>query len=201
MNAQELGQLFQTFSRSAFRLECLPSYDVTEDAERDAFRLWLAGERPQGQERGWPELVATAVASGKSMQRVRLVDTPLTEYQRFQCSWGYPANVAAGEAIYILDHRPDGLLELDFWLFDDSLAVVLEYDDAGRFLRPAVAETLTPYAQARDMALKSSTPFREYRKRGESVGGFLQRRLNDPDVLPEIAGMALRPDSQAHKRG
>jgi hypothetical protein len=77
---------------------------------------------------------------------------------------GYPANVAAGEAIYILDHRPDGLLTVDFWLFDDATAVVLEYDDEGRFLAPVVAETLAPYRQARDMALKSSVPFREYRR-------------------------------------
>jgi hypothetical protein len=161
----DLARLFASFRRSAFRLECLPAYDVTEDAERESFRLWLAGERPQGQERGWPELVATAVAAGKSMRRVRMVETPLTEYQRFQFGWGYPANVAAGEAIYILDHRPEGLLMVDFWLFDDETVVVLEYDDAGHFLRPVVAESLGPFRQARDKALKSCVPFREYERK------------------------------------
>jgi hypothetical protein len=97
------------------------------------------------------------------MQRVRLVSAPMTEYQRFQCSHGYPANVTAGESIYILDSEPSGLLRVDFWLFDDELAVLLEYDDQGRFLRPVVAETIEPYRQARDMALKSAVPFREYR--------------------------------------
>jgi len=99
------------------------------------------------------------------MQRVRLVETPLTEYQRFQCSWGYQENTEAGEEVSILDYSPDGLLVVDFWLFDDSLAVVLEYDDAGRFLRPVAAETVEPYRQARAMALKSAVPFRAYRQR------------------------------------
>ena len=63
----------------------------------------------------------------------------------------------------ILDHEPAGLLKVDFWLFDDATAVVLEYDSQGHFLRPVVAATLTPYRQARDMALRSSVPFREYR--------------------------------------
>jgi hypothetical protein len=193
MNAQELGRLFETFTRSAFRLECLPAYDVTEDAERERFRLWLAGERPAAQERGWPELVATAVAAGKTMQRVRLVETPPTEYQRFELEWGYPANVAAGESIHILDDRPDGLLAVDFWLFDDETVVVLEYDDAGRFVGPVVAETLEPYRQARDMALKSSILFRQYLARmGASLNTFMRERLSDPAVIEQIAGIALR---------
>ena len=163
MTPEELGKLFESFRSSAFRLECLPAYAVTEDAEAEAFRLWQAGQQPKGQDRQWPKLVTSSVAAGKSMQRVRLVSAPMTEYQQFQCSHGYPANVAAGEAIYILDQEPPGLLKADFWLFDDALAVVLEYDSEGRFLRPVVAETIEPYRQARDMALKSSVPFREYR--------------------------------------
>jgi len=92
-----------------------------------------------------------------------MVESPLTDYQRFQCAWGYPANVEAGEDIRILDHRPDGLLAVDFWLFDDEIAVVLEYDEEGRFLVPVVAETLQPYRQARDIALRRAVHFEQYR--------------------------------------
>jgi hypothetical protein len=165
MNAHELGRLFETFKRSAFRLECLPAYDVPQDVEwLKAFRN---GEsRPQGRDdRPWLTTVRRSVARGAQMQRVRLVETPLTEYQRFQFRWGYEENTAAGEEISILDHEPPGLLRVDFWLFDDATAVVLEYDDAGRFLRPVIAETVEPYRHARDQALKSSVPFHEYRLR------------------------------------
>jgi hypothetical protein len=160
MTALDLGKLFQSFRSTAFRLECLPAYAVTEDDEAQAFRQWLKGEQPPEKEREWPKLVASAVAAGKSMQRVRLVPESPSQYLRFQMVWGYPANVAAGEDIRMLDHEPPGLLKADFWLFDNEVAVVLEYDDQGRFLRPVAAETVTPYCQARDLALASSIPYR-----------------------------------------
>jgi hypothetical protein len=165
MEAHELGRLFESFTSSAFRLETLPQYRVPQDAE------WLqrfrAGEpRPQGRDdRPWLQTVRAAKERGARMQRVRLVESPLTEYQRFQFSWGYPENTAAGEEIFILDHEPPGLLRVDFHLFDDRLAVILEYDDAGRFLRPVVAETVEPYRQARTLALASAVPFSDYRAR------------------------------------
>ena len=160
MTAPDLGSLFRSFRSSAFRLECLSAYAVTEDDEAQAFDQWLRGEQPPETEREWPKLVASAVAAGKSMQRVRLVSEPPSQYLRFQMAWGYPANVAAGEDIRMLDHEQPGLLKVDFWLFDDEVAVVLEYDDQGRFLRPLVAETVTPYCQARDLALAASMPYR-----------------------------------------
>jgi hypothetical protein len=181
-----LGKLFETFTSSAFRLECLPAYDVTEDAEREAFRCWKSGEELPPVEREWLLTVRRAVARGARMQRVRMVSTQLTEYQRFQFAWGYQENTAAGEEIAILDHEPPGLLRVDFWLFDDATAVVLEYDDAGRFLRPVVAETVEPYRQARDMALKSAVPFRQ----GASVATFLQRRLAESSAVEDTATLA-----------
>ena len=161
----DLGRLFETFTVSAFRLETLPTYNVPQDTEW--LRRFRAGmPRPQERDdRPWLQTVRRAIVRGARMQRVRMVQSPLTEYQRFQFSWGYPENEGAGEETYILDYEPPGLLRVDFWLFDDSRVIVLEYDDAGRFLRPVEAETVEPYRQARDMALKSSVPFREYRSR------------------------------------
>jgi hypothetical protein len=116
---EELGRLFSTFERSAFRLECLPTYAVTEDAEAEAFRLWLAGGQPP--------------------KKARVIRA-MTAYLRFELSWGYPDNVAAGEDIRILELRAGeslaGMPEVDYWLFDDATMVRLEYDGAGRFLRP-----------------------------------------------------------------
>ena len=165
MTAPDLGKLFESFRSSAFRLECLPTYQVPQDVQW--LRRFRAGEdRPQERDnRPWLTTVRNAKERGARMQRVRLVQSPLSEYQRFQFSWGYVENMGAGEEIYIVDQEPDGLLRVDFWLFDDELAVVLEYDDEGRFVRPVVAESLAPYRQARDMALKSCMPFREYRMR------------------------------------
>jgi hypothetical protein len=199
MDAQDFGRLFETFTRSAFRLECLPTYEVPQDVQW--LRRFREGEtRPQERDnRPWLQTVRNAKARGARMQRVRLIEQSLTEYQRFQFSWGYPENTAAGEEISILDHRPDGLLLVDFWLFDDETVVVLEYDDDGRFLRPLIAETVEPYRQARDIALKSATPFREYRTRlATSVGEHVREPLNDPAVMSDIARLAL---SEEHEQG
>jgi hypothetical protein len=165
MTAPDLSKLFESFAVSAFRLECLPHYQVPQDVQW--LRRFRAGEsRPQERDnRPWLQTVRNAKSRGARMQRVRMVQSPLTEYQRFQFSWGYLENTSAGEETFILDHQPPGLLRVDFWLFDDELAVVLEYDEEGRFLQPVIAETLAPYRQARDMALRSSVPFREYRLR------------------------------------
>jgi hypothetical protein len=162
----ELGRLFVTFKTSAFRLECLPVYDVTEDDEGHAFRLWQAGESQPVQDRDWPKLCRSAVGAGKKMQRVRVVQSSLTEYQRFQLAWGYPANVAAGEDIRILtveSELPPDIPWQDYWLFDDAIAVILEYDDKGRFLRPVIVEDVTPYRRGASIALTHAEPFESYR--------------------------------------
>jgi hypothetical protein len=157
--------MFESFAVSAFRLETLPEYRVPQDVE--SLAAFRAGKpKPSARaSRPWLTTVRNAIDRGARMQRVRIVETPLTEYQRFQFAWGYPENEGAGERIYVLDHKPEGLLTVDFWLFDDAQAVVLEYDDAGGFVRPVPVPDATPYRQARDIALKSSVPFREYRLR------------------------------------
>jgi hypothetical protein len=165
MTPEELGRLFHRCTSSAFRLECLPAYDVTEDAERDAYRRWLAGEQLPPPQRAWPELVASAVAAGKRMQRVRVI-RQMTDYIRFEMQWGYPANVTAGEDIRILDLGPEGEAlptQHDFWLFDDAIAVRLDYGSDGRFVGPIEVSDATTYRRTRDLVLRRAVPFAKYR--------------------------------------
>jgi hypothetical protein len=167
VNTEEFGKLFESFRSSAFRLETLPEYRVPQDLE--PLRMFREG-KPQPawhKERPWLATVREAAARGARMQRVRLVQRPLTEYQRFQFSWGYTENSAAGEEIAILDHEPAGMLRQDYWLFDDELVVVLEYDDAGRFVRPVTVTEVAPYCRCRDLALASAMPFPAYLARME----------------------------------
>jgi Family of unknown function (DUF6879) len=172
VTGDEFGKLFETFTASAFRLETLPEYLVPQDVE--SLRLFRDGQ-PQPawrRERPWLTTVRNALARGARMQRVRVVQTPLTDYQRFQFSWGYVENSEAGEEISILDHYPPKLSSVlafpeDFWLFDDATVVALEYDDEGRFLRPVMVPVVTPYLQARDIALAEAVPFPEYVARME----------------------------------
>ncbi|MGH3937593.1 MAG: DUF6879 family protein [Pseudonocardiaceae bacterium] len=40
--------------------------------------------------------------AGKAVQRVQVVLEPLTDYLRFELTWGYEPNVAAGEDVRII---------------------------------------------------------------------------------------------------
>ena len=79
------------------------------------------------------------------MERVHLVDYPLSEYLRFEIEAAYRYTEEAGGRIYLLD-RARCSLELqekareDFWLFDDAVVMVQEYSESGRFLRARVSE-------------------------------------------------------------
>jgi hypothetical protein len=167
VNTEEFGKLFESFRSSAFRLETLPEYLVPQDVE--PLRMFREG-KPQPtwhKERPWLATVRKAATRGARMRRVRLVQRPLTEYQRFQFAWGYSENSAAGEEIAILDHEPVGMLRRDYWLFDDELVVILEYDDAGRFLRPVAVDEVAPYRHCRALVLAAAMPFHAYLARME----------------------------------
>ena len=166
MTPDHLGKLFESFRVSAFRLECLPAYDVTEDAERDAYRLWLAGDRPQAPDREWPKLVASVVAAGKTVQRVRVIHG-MTDYIRFELEWGYPSNVAAGEDIRVLElGADDESPALDYWLFDSVVAVRLLYDGTGQFLGVESVDYpngVSQLCRIRDAVMARAVPFAQYR--------------------------------------
>lgn len=168
----ELRQLFATFTRSAFRLETLQSYGSSgEDAAFDAF---LAGQpyvRPSGKIR-WLDNIARARAVGATMSRVHVVREPLTDYLRFELTWAYEPNVAAGDDIWIIavadgEPWPVGLPEdHDFWLVDDRLYEMEYANDEARSwvgVHPTDDPARTERALAwRDVALDLAVPWCAY---------------------------------------
>jgi hypothetical protein len=161
----ELGRLFSTFQRVAFRLETLAWYNVPEEAE--SLRCWREGRPPPSwqKDREWLAMVRQATAAGKSMQRVRVVRRPLSDYVRMEFEWGYPDNVAAGEDIRILELGTDDIpdvLDHDYWLFDDATVVRLEYTDDGSFIRPVAISDITSYRRCRAVAMARAVAFHAY---------------------------------------
>jgi hypothetical protein len=168
----ELRQLFATFQRSAFRLETLQSYGQSgEDPALDAF---LAGQpyvRPPGKVR-WLENIARARSVGATMSRVHIVREPLTDYLRFEATWAYAPNVAAGEDVRIIavgedESWPDGLPQgYDYWLIDDRMYHMIYADDEARSwigVDPLDNDTWVEAAYDwRDLALERAVPWRTY---------------------------------------
>jgi hypothetical protein len=96
------------------------------------------------------------------------LDRPLTEYLRFELL-AYQENAAAGEEIRLAErdvHPALAALRSDFWLFDDTIAVPMQYDEEGHFVdfhvttAPDVVERCR---RERDLALAHSAPLHEFR--------------------------------------
>jgi hypothetical protein len=91
------------------------------------------------------------------------VTRPLSQYTRYEFAC-YPDNIAAGETIGIVERRwlqPDDQRWAgeDFWIFDDEIVVVLDYDEQGRFLGAAHAEQIDSYLMAKRRAISLSVAF------------------------------------------
>jgi hypothetical protein len=167
MDAQELGTLLRQATRSLFRLEIEPAYDVPADG--NDFERYLAGEPYPDMERKerWLLFLREQHDRGIYRHRVRVVNTPLSDYDRYAFEWGYSYNVPAGDDTRILNlaeqsSLPPGLgLWHDFWLVDDECAVRMNYNRKGNFLG---ADSIDPervdiYRQFRDVAWETAVPF------------------------------------------
>ncbi|KAA5836169.1 hypothetical protein F1721_07515 [Saccharopolyspora hirsuta] len=168
LDGEQFGRYLTGYERSAWRFECQPTYTMPNEQEN--LRRWRAGEpKPEGHNAGWHETVRSLVSAGKAIGRVRTVRQPLTEYQRYQLDWGIPGNIAAGEDIRVLD-LTDLDLDLpaqDFWLFDDSLVVDLNFNPDGTLNNVDKLEdpNLDQYLKWRDTALSHAVSLSEWNAR------------------------------------
>ncbi|TVZ97574.1 DUF6879 family protein [Streptomyces sp. BK340] len=162
-----LGEWLTAFEREAFRLETLDDY--SQSGGTDAYLAFLAGrEQPESYKTAaWLTTVGDATKAGKRVYRVHVLSRPLTDYLRFELSWGYRRNMTVGEEFFILDTTeqanpiPDAP---DFWMFDGTAAAVMAYDGAGKYLGSQFAEEgrLAEFRAYRDTALAHAVPFAEW---------------------------------------
>ena len=135
LTGDDFNDLFRYFTRTAVRLETQPVYTVAE--ERESVAEFLAGEPRPVTEFGfyatWLAKIRAATAAGKRVERVRVLDEPPTDYQRWEV-WSGRFNAAAGETIRYLSRARAveiGLpVDHDWWLFDGEKLAVM------RFRRP-----------------------------------------------------------------
>ncbi len=162
----DLATCLEHFHRLAFRLETLPAYSIPQEA--GLFAAFRRGEHVTvPDDHPWPHRVSSATRAGKTMQRVRVISHPLSDYLRFELSL-YPTSVEAGEDIRVasLDDHPELVAcQQDFWLFDDEVVVVLDYDDHGGFLGSRAEHDLDHYRKLRELALACSMELSAYTTR------------------------------------
>jgi hypothetical protein len=145
-----------------------PSSRRSRDAlpgEQAAVQHWLDGHSTVPWEwpewRGWLDLAWRHVSNGGEIRRVRLLDDPLTPYQRWamQCT---PWHEQAGDRIRYLPRRtaePLGIPVANWWMFDDARVVVLNYGASEVPGKTLVTDTteIRRYQEWRDLALSHAT--------------------------------------------
>lgn len=159
--------LFDTFERAAVRLETRPSYLV--DAEQEEFGRFLATGvvEDDDPDRRWRRQMRAARDSGRQVARVRFIREPPGDYQRYLIACNQ-FNEEDGEDIRYLTYQRAaelGLPQVDFWLFDDRLVLMMAFDDKGRPLdKELVEDDAAAVDQAREwisLAMEHATPYRE----------------------------------------
>ncbi|MEU6504869.1 DUF6879 family protein [Streptomyces sp. NPDC046942] len=160
-----IAHLFREFRHTAWRLETRPGY--ASDRRSPKWARWQAGEDIATEASGWLENVTAQTAARKRFARVRLVDDPPTEGQRFLLA-SAPGNVAAGEDIRNLPRAQAEQLRLpdfDFWLFDSKILARFAFDEddttLGVYVTEDPAEVLSA-CQARDAAWHHAVPTQEF---------------------------------------
>jgi hypothetical protein len=136
LTAEDFNNLFRYFTDTAFRLEVQPVYAVTE--ERESLEEFLAGEpRPVTEfafYAQWLDRIREVTAQGRRVERVRVLEEPPTDYQRWEM-WSGQYNIAAGETIrYITRSRAVEIglpVGDDWWLFDSRHLALMRFGDDG----------------------------------------------------------------------
>lgn len=170
INPGELGKYIDAnFSKTLFRLETLDVYSSASDGED--FRRYLQGEPgpDMARKQPWLDHLKREVSEGKLTRRVHVVRSPLSDYVRYECEWGYAYNGGEwGEDIRILDlteaPEPEPILWQDFWLIDDEKVVLMHYDADGALQKNEViaSEEVPRYCKVRDAVWDTATPFPDY---------------------------------------
>ncbi len=167
LDGEHWRAFFDAFQHTAFRLETYLEYDVS--SEHEEYEQFLAsGSLHIPDDDQWLARVRHFRAAGRWVGRVHVLRRPLTDYLRYEFAV-YRHSVAAGEDVRILDltGQPDpDLPGQDFWLFDDTSVVRMDYDERGTQLGRELLEDAdpAPYVEWQRIALAHSQPFEEYVK-------------------------------------
>jgi hypothetical protein len=158
---------FDSYQREAFRLETLPAYNMaSEQSEYEAFLT--AGELHIPEDDLWLVRVRHFRCTGRWVGRVHIITRPLTDYLRYEFAV-YRYTVRAGEDVRILDltdQADPGLPQEDFWLFDESAVVRMDYGPDGAQIGRELLQGIdpAPYIAWKRIALEHAQPFTEYAK-------------------------------------
>lgn len=169
LTPDDFNHLFHRFADEAFRLEVQPAYLVDDEQES-------VGEFLRGKPRpvtaypfyaAWLDEIRAATSEGRRIIRVRILEEPPTDYQRWEV-WAGQYNTAAGEQIRYLPRQQAAAAGIptadDWWLFDRQHLALMRFTSDGTPLGGTIIDdphTVSRYCMWRDLAVHHSTPHTE----------------------------------------
>ncbi|MFE6487990.1 DUF6879 family protein [Streptomyces sp. NPDC057757] len=166
ISAEEFGRMFATLKHSAWRLETRRRY-AWDEQQPEYAQFRAEGRVDWDLDDPWCLERREQSALGKRFERVRVVDEPPTEGQRYLLD-NARRNTAVGEDIRVLTRSQAeelGLPREDFWVFDSRVVALLHFDDADEM---GDIELITDpvqvlrYAQAREAAWHHAVPYDQH---------------------------------------
>lgn len=169
LTAEDFNHLFRYFRHEAFRLEAQPAYLV--DVEREPVEDFLRGKPRPATEFpyyvAWLNQIREVTERGRRVARVRVLEEPPTDYQRWE-AWVGQYNIEAGEDIRYIARSKAAAAGLpvvdDWWLFDSERLALMRFAADGTPLGGEIIDDQAIVAQHctwRDLAVHHSTPHAE----------------------------------------
>ncbi|MEU4996575.1 DUF6879 family protein [Streptomyces sp. NPDC021622] len=159
----EFDGMFTSFKHSAWRLETRRRY--ASDEVTETYAQFVRGEPVDWDlDDPWCVERREQTALGKRFERVRVLDEPPTEGQRYLLG-NARRNTAAGERIHVLSRGKAEELqlpELDFWIFDSRVVALLHFDAADSMTGVELVTDpveVVRYAQVREAAEHHAMPY------------------------------------------
>lgn len=156
----QLGEFVaEHHNEDLFRLETLSRY--LSDSDGDDFGRYLRGEPAPTAEakKPWLDRLRADTEAGRRWRKVHLVDSSITDYERFEFEWGFAYNVTAGEQIRIGALGPALTGVGDFFVLDHLHVVRSHYDGDGRFVGATVADDPAPFIGIADLVWDRAQDF------------------------------------------
>ena len=165
VGTDRLTALLDNARVALWRWECRGDYSAVD---ANLLRRWRAGlGRDSADDQPWVEYIQGLRQRGVRFERARLLTEPLTEYLRLQLDFT-DMNAAAGEDVRWVAQSvaaEAGMPGYDYYLVDDDVVAVLDFDDDGRFacVRVSAArEVVVRHASWRDLIWPHAVPHTRY---------------------------------------
>ena len=153
-------EYFNSFQKSAFRVETLQRYNV--DEEMEAYEFFMKNKKVPGWLwEDWHDIVRQAKSRRAIMQRVHLIQFPISSYVLFEIE-AYKKNIEAWEEIFYIPFEKCSVeVKSDFWIFDDSIILKMNYDKDGRFINFEEMNDCASYLQIKKFLLENKRNIEE----------------------------------------